>query len=119
MTKGVIAMAWLVGRGLGAVARMVRNRIAAARLAELDDRMLADIGLSRTDVRDAVSLAPWEDASGLLTARVSERRASQRRAPVARLSATEEAYGLPVVSAPSLDPDRDDTLTRIGRLHAI
>ena len=48
------------------------------RLAELDDRMLADIGLSRSDLRDAYALPPWRDPSDVLA-----RRAAERRAPAA------------------------------------
>jgi uncharacterized protein YjiS (DUF1127 family) len=67
------------GRGLKQLAEKVKNRHAAMRLAELDDRMLADIGLSRSDLRDAYALPPWRDAGGLLARRVAERRGRRRR----------------------------------------
>ena len=44
-------------RGLKQLAEKVKNRHDAMRLAELDDRMLADIGLSRSDLRDAYRVA--------------------------------------------------------------
>ena len=78
--------AWLVNAVAGiVVARMrqlvqiVRNRRDATILASLDDRMLADIGLTRGDVRDAVSEPVWRDPTAILVSRVQERRSSRRR----------------------------------------
>ena len=48
-------------RALKQLAEKVKSRRDAMRLAELDDRMLADIGLSRGDLRDAFALPPWRD----------------------------------------------------------
>jgi uncharacterized protein YjiS (DUF1127 family) len=66
-------------RGLKQLAEKVKNRRDAMRLVELDDRMLADIGLNRSDLRDAFALPPWRDPGGLLARRVAERRGSRRR----------------------------------------
>ncbi|HEV3184703.1 MAG TPA: DUF1127 domain-containing protein [Xanthobacteraceae bacterium] len=73
------------GRAIAAVAGVVMNRIRqvsvalkhrhdAAILARLDDRMLADIGLSRRDVREAFSEPVWRDPTELLVNRVVRRR---------------------------------------------
>jgi uncharacterized protein YjiS (DUF1127 family) len=51
-----------------------RNRSTAAALAGFDDRMLADIGLTRSDVRDAFAEPLWQDPTELLRARALERR---------------------------------------------
>jgi uncharacterized protein YjiS (DUF1127 family) len=51
-----------------------RNRSKAATLAGFDDRMLADIGLTRSDVRDAFAEPLWQDPTELLRARALERR---------------------------------------------
>ena len=51
------ALAGRARRGLKQLAEKVKNRHDAMRLAELDDRMLADIGLSRSDLRDAYRVA--------------------------------------------------------------
>jgi uncharacterized protein YjiS (DUF1127 family) len=51
-----------------------RNRSSAAALAGFDDRMLADIGLTRSDVRDAFAEPFWQDPTELLRARALERR---------------------------------------------
>ena len=79
-------------RALKQLAEKVKSRRDAMRLAELDDRMLADIGLSRGDLRDAFALPPWRDPGGLLARGVAERRGSRRRAqsssvPVTTVSA--------------------------------
>ena len=44
-------------------------------LARLDDRLLADIGLNRSDLRDAYAGPLWHDPSELLARRAVERRA--------------------------------------------
>jgi uncharacterized protein YjiS (DUF1127 family) len=51
-----------------------RNRSRAVELAGFDDRMLADIGLTRSDVRDAFAEPLWQDPTELLRVRALERR---------------------------------------------
>src|ERR1051325_6434924 len=78
--------AWLVNTVAGiAVARvrdllqLIKNRHDAAVLAGLDDRMLADIGLTRGDVRDAFSEPVWRDPTAILVSRVHEQRINHQR----------------------------------------
>ena len=66
-----------VGGWLKAFARARRHRRQAAMLAQLDGRMLADIGISRADLRDAFSEPFWQDPTGLLRERALERRWSR------------------------------------------
>ena len=54
--------------------RAIENRRAAQALARFDDRMLADIGLTRGDVNDAYGKSLWGDPTNLLRARALERR---------------------------------------------
>lgn len=61
-----------------AFVRAYRNRVDAAVLAEANDRMLADIGLTRSDVRDAFAEPLWHDPTDLLRQRVGERRRGRR-----------------------------------------
>ena len=56
-------------------------------LAGLDRHMLADIGITRSDLRDAFSAPFWDDPTALLHERALERRLIARRAAAARLRA--------------------------------
>ena len=56
------------------LARARRHRREASVLAGLDRRMLADIGITRADVRDAFSEPFWDDPTALLRERALERR---------------------------------------------
>ena len=90
--------AWLVNSVAGIVvarlrelAQMVKNRRDAVTLASLDDRMLADIGLTRGDVRDAVSEPVWRDPTAILVSRAQERRINRRRTGIGPVENTFEA----------------------------
>lgn len=67
--------------GVANICRAVRHRQDLAILAGADERTLADIGLNRTDVRDALSQPVWRDPSELLILRAGERRQAARRRP--------------------------------------
>ncbi len=67
----------MVTRWLNDVARARRHRREVRVLAGLDSHMLADIGVTRADLRDAFSEPFWEDPTALLRERVGERRASR------------------------------------------
>src|ERR1700737_618930 len=64
------------------LALLVKNRRDATMLAGLDDRMLADIGLTRGDLRDAYSEPVWSDPTAILVSRAHERRVNRRRASI-------------------------------------
>jgi uncharacterized protein YjiS (DUF1127 family) len=64
----------IVTRWLKELAEARRHRREANVLAGLDRRMLADIGLTRADVRDAFSEPFWDDPTALLRERALERR---------------------------------------------
>jgi uncharacterized protein YjiS (DUF1127 family) len=55
-----------------------RHRNDAATLAAFDDRMLADIGLTRGDLNDALGEPLWRDPTSVLARRQSERRRARR-----------------------------------------
>ena len=78
--RAVWALAGRVKRGLKQLAERIKNRHDASRLAELDDRMLADIGLNRSDLRDAYAVPPWQDPSDMLAQRAAARRGRRQRA---------------------------------------
>jgi uncharacterized protein YjiS (DUF1127 family) len=92
-------------RALKELLRRLRNRRAAGRLADLDARMLKDIGLTRSDLRDAYAEPLWRDPTDILARRASERHG--RRRPAARTMVMEASEPLfaarPVRCYPPLD----------------
>jgi|SRR5215470_18211518 len=80
--------------GLKHVASWRQHRRDAALLARADDRMLADIGLTRGDIHDALCGAPWNDPTAVLRVRALERRLSRRHV----------SLGLAAEIAPPLAP---------------
>lgn len=50
-----------VGKGFHTFLRRISNRIAANRLNEMDDHQLADIGLTRHDLRNALDMGLTSD----------------------------------------------------------
>ena len=81
--------AWLVNAMAGIatlrarqLAQFVKSRRDSRILASLDDHMLADIGLTRGDVRDAFSEPVWRDPTAILVSRAHERRINRRRGGV-------------------------------------
>ena len=78
--RALIALAAVTKRRLTRLVQALKNRRSANRLNRLDDRMLADIGLTRSDLRDAYAEALWRDPTDTLTRRATERRVSRRRA---------------------------------------
>lgn len=70
-----------VGRGMLALVRAWESRRAMRDLVTFDHRMLADVGLNRADVRDALSEPLWRDATVLLTARRDERKLGRWNPP--------------------------------------
>ncbi len=81
-----------------------RHRRDATTLAGFDDRMLANIGLTRCDLNDALSEPLWRDPTIVLARRYRERR-KVRRAVAAQVIRRE---------SPSLVPGAD-TFARLPR----
>jgi uncharacterized protein YjiS (DUF1127 family) len=77
--RTIFALAAAVSLRVKRFLRAYANRSEAVVLAGFDDRMLADIGLTRSDVRDAFAEPLWQDPTNLLRARVLERRLNQYR----------------------------------------
>lgn len=78
--SGLARLAGLVSARIVEVFHAYKNRRAMAELGALDERMLRDVGLTRGDLRDAVSEPLWRDPSLLLVKRAAERRVT--RGPV-------------------------------------
>jgi uncharacterized protein YjiS (DUF1127 family) len=71
----------------------VRHRRELALLADRDDRMLADIGLTRGDLHDARAEPLWHDPTSMLSRRVSRRRAFERPAQNSALARSTPSAG--------------------------
>ena len=74
LVHAAATLAVRASRGLKRIAGGIKNRHDTMRLAALDDRMLRDIGLNRSDLRDAFAELPWRDPSEVLARRAAEKR---------------------------------------------
>jgi len=81
LVRALLALVALVTHWLKQVMRARRHRRTANALAGLDRRMLADIGLTRSDLRDAFSEPFWDDPTALLRERAIERRVNRPSVP--------------------------------------
>ena len=75
----IFAATGLVMARLRQLAVAFRHRHDATVLLRFDDRMLADIGLTRRDLREAFSEPVWRDPTDLLAERVAGRRPNRVR----------------------------------------
>ena len=96
VARALAIVAARTSRALKQLAEKVKNRHDAMRLAELDDRMLADIGLTRGDLRDAYSEPVWRDPTAILVSRAHERRINRRRRRVS-IGLSEKAFEAPSI----------------------
>ena len=101
----VNAVAGSVGNGVRSLLQTIKNRRDATILAGMDEHMLADIGLTRGDVRDAFSEPVWRDPTAILVSRAHERRISRRRV---KIGLTEKSF-----EAPSIVPSPGATRAAI------
>jgi uncharacterized protein YjiS (DUF1127 family) len=79
------AYEWIV-RGLGGIARAMAGRRALKDLAGFDDRMLKDIGLNRSDLRNAAAEPLYRDPTAILAGRVDETRGRVARGKSERIT---------------------------------
>jgi uncharacterized protein YjiS (DUF1127 family) len=99
LARAVFALVVLATYWLKQLARARTHRREARVLAGLDRHMLADIGITRADLRDAFSAPFWEDPTVLLNERSGERR---RNAPRAlRTIAVDKAFHRPATDRPA------------------
>ncbi|MFY9684719.1 MAG: DUF1127 domain-containing protein [Pseudolabrys sp.] len=91
----------LITHWLKEVARARRHRREANILAGLDRRMLADIGITRADVRDAFSEPFWDDPTALLRERALERRLTGALRRHAVEAGANPAFRRPATDRPS------------------
>jgi uncharacterized protein YjiS (DUF1127 family) len=99
LVRALLALVALVTSWLKRFSRARQNRRQAAVLAGLDRRMLADIGITRADLRDAFSEPFWDDPTALLRERAIERRIGFPRA--SRPVAVESGFRRPPTDRPA------------------
>ncbi|MEI9803754.1 MAG: DUF1127 domain-containing protein [Pseudolabrys sp.] len=102
MARAFASLLVLVTYWLKEFGRARRNRREAVKLASLDHRMLADIGITRSDVRDAFSEPFWEDPTTLLRERAIERRMNRAISRAAKPQlVVENGFSRPATDRPA------------------
>jgi uncharacterized protein YjiS (DUF1127 family) len=99
--RAALALVALVTRWLKELVRARRHRREAALLAGLDRRMLADIGITRSDVTDAFSEPFWEDPTALLRERALERRVYRTNFSAPRIERPAAGFRRPPADRPA------------------
>jgi len=94
--RATLALLAIVTRWFKELAQARRNRREAAKLAGLDRRLLADMGLTRSDLSDAFSESFWEDPTALLRERAIERRLNRPR-----MTAVQSGFNRPPTNRPA------------------
>ena len=94
LLRALASLLVLVTSWLKKLVQRRRHWHEATTLANLDRRMLADIGLTRADLRDAFSEPFWEDPTALLRERAIERRLS-------RIGGAEPGFRRPPTNRPA------------------
>jgi uncharacterized protein YjiS (DUF1127 family) len=74
----IVAVAGFATMRISRLVKAIRHRRDVEMLAAFDDRMLADIGLNRSDLRFALSEPFWRDPAHVLVIRAGERRFDRR-----------------------------------------
>ena len=93
----------LLTHWLKQISRARRHRREANVLAGLDRNMLADIGITRSGLNDALSGPFWEDPTALLRERAIERRL-YRVTPAQREPRVEKGFHRPPTNRPARQP---------------
>ena len=101
LLRAFAALLSLVTHWLKQIARARRHRREVAVLAGLDRRMLSDIGITRADLRDAISEPFWDDPTALLRERALERRVNRAVTRTQGTAGTEPGFHRPATDRPS------------------
>lgn len=98
--RGFASLLALLTHWLKQIARARRHRREASVLGGLDRNLLADIGITRADLNDALSGPFWEDPTALLRERALERRL-YRATSVSRVPETDKGFRRPRTERPA------------------
>ena len=94
LLRALASLLVLVTHWIKKLAQRRRHWNEATKLANLDRRMLDDMGITRADLRDAFSEPFWQDPTALLRERAIERRLS-------RVGGAEPGFRRPPTSRPA------------------
>ena len=100
LVRAFASLLALLTHWLKRISRARRHRREANVLAALDRNMLADIGITRADLNDALSGPFWEDPTALLRERAIERRL-YRVTPAQREPRVENGFHRPLTNRPA------------------
>jgi uncharacterized protein YjiS (DUF1127 family) len=101
LLRALLALVALVTHWLKQLARGRRDRHQTSHLAGLDHHMLADIGITQADVRDAFSEPFWDDPTAILRERAIERRLNRAVTRVPRMPDVENGFRRPPTDRPA------------------
>lgn len=97
LSSAVLSVVAVVRRQAEALRNWRESRLSYRTLCEMDSRTLADLGLTRSDLRDATAAGFFGDPTVIVAARAQERQG--------RRAATGKAATGKALSGPSLVPD--------------
>lgn len=101
LSSAILAVGSVVRRQVEAVRNWREAHRSYAALCEMDARTLADLGLTRSDLRDATAAGCFGDPTAVIAARASERQGHRPAVSAPRQ-----------LSGPSLVPDVAAALQR-------
>lgn len=100
--SGLPSVMSVIVSALQRLSRALKHRRDARLLAGMDDRMLADIGLTRSDLRDAYAEPLWRDPTDMLADRACDkRRYRQTGLATPRINAPDLVPGKPFAKRPT------------------
>jgi uncharacterized protein YjiS (DUF1127 family) len=102
----IFSLATQLGRRAACVLAGWQHRKGLAMLAKFDDRGLADIGLTRSDLYDALARRIWEDPTSMLERRRMARRDNRSgtmRGPATEARPTGQMLGIAGLKRPPVD----------------
>ena len=99
LLRAFLSLLALVTLWVKNVQRARRHRREALALAGLDQNILADIGLNRSDLSDAFATPFWEDPTTLLRERAIERRINRSSLGMTRFDT--EGFHRPPTNRPA------------------
>jgi len=100
LLRAIRAMGAGSAERVGRLAKILRHRRDLEFLAGLDDRMLRDIGLTRSDLRFALCEPFWRDPGQALISRVGQRGLGQSKPSVPSVAPTRGSWGTRAVGSP-------------------